>query len=85
MITLVRALGQYCTSHSTATSPESSDRMCSLLASMGGRAGHSAAQSLWGAAAPEGKIAAHGNLEGNLRRDGVSVRVCALKSEGREL
>lgn len=52
---------------------------------MDGRAGHSAAQSLWGAAAPEGKIAAHGNLEGNLRRDSVSARVCALKSEGREL
>lgn len=46
---------------------------------------HSAAQSLWGEAAHVGKIAVHGNLKGNLRRDGVSVRACVLKSEGREL
>lgn len=55
------------------------------LASMDGRAERSAAQSLCGEAAPVGKIAVNGNLKGNLRRDGVSVRACALKSGGREL
>lgn len=59
--------------------------MLSMLASVDGGTGHGTAQSLWGAAAPEGKITAHGNLKGNLRRDSVSVRACALKSEGREL
>jgi len=43
------------------------------------------AQSLWGEAAPEGKIAVHGNLKGNLRRDGVSVCMYAFKSEARKL
>lgn len=74
--------------HLTPRSPQSSDKTvpsaCNL-ASMDGRAEHSAAQSLWGEAAPVGKIAVHGNLKGNLRRDGVSVRPCALKSEGSEL
>lgn len=43
-ITSVRPLGQYCTSHSTATSPQSRDKMrcaqCMWLAAMDGRAEH---------------------------------------------
>lgn len=83
VITSVRPLGQYCTSHLIkVVTKYILPSNCNWLL---GVAEKSVAQSQWREAAPQGKIAVRRNLKGNLRRDGVSVCVYAFKSEARKL